>query len=125
MVERNRQLSDELRYRLLRELQVNPELSQRELAESLRISLGKTNYCLKALVQKGWIKARNFKNNNNKIAYTHYLTPHGFEEKAKLAVDFLRVKSREVEALRAEIAEIQQQGRAQSDDSPPPHSSKS
>lgn len=106
MVERRHQLSQEVRYQLLRELQAKPELSQRELAESLGISVGKINYCLKALVEKGLIKARNFKNSKNKLAYAYYLTPRGFEEKAALAVDFLRVKLREVDALRREIDDL-------------------
>jgi EPS-associated MarR family transcriptional regulator len=69
------------------------------------------NYCVKALVQKGWIKARNFKNSNNKLAYTYYLTPRGIEEKTQLAIEFLKVKLREVKALREEIHEIHRQAR--------------
>ena len=106
MAERRLQLSDDLRYRLLKELENNATLSQRELAGVLGISLGKVNYCVRALVQKGWVKARNFKNSNNKLAYAYYLTPHGMEEKAQLAFQFLQVKVREVEALRRELDEI-------------------
>ena len=111
MRERRPQLSDELRYQLLKELEANPNLSQRELAGTLGISVGKVNYCVKALVQKGWIKARNFKNSNNKLAYTYYLTPRGIDEKTQLAIEFLKVKLREVKALREEINEIQRQAR--------------
>ena len=111
MNERKPQLTEELRYRLLKQLETDPSLSQRELAEKLGISLGKLNYCVNALMQKGWVKARNFKNNNNKLAYMYYLTPRGMEEKAKLAVDFLKIKLREVKALREEIADIQRPSR--------------
>lgn len=111
MNERRPPLSEELRYRMLRQLETDSSLSQRELAEKLGISLGKLNYCVRALVDKGWVKARNFKNNNNKLAYMYYLTPRGIEEKAKLAVDFLRIRMREVEALRQEIADMQRQAR--------------
>jgi EPS-associated MarR family transcriptional regulator len=111
MAERKPQLSDELRYRLLKELENNPSLSQRELADTLGISVGKVNYCVRALVQKGWVKARNFKNSNNKLAYTYYLTPRGIDLKAQLAFEFLQIKLREVEMLREELAEIQRHAR--------------
>lgn len=111
MAERKPQLSDELRYRLLKQLQANPSLSQRELAGTLGISVGKVNYCVWALVQKGWVKARNFKNSNNKLAYAYYLTPRGIEEKTQLAFEFLEIKLREVEMLRQELDEIQRQAR--------------
>jgi EPS-associated MarR family transcriptional regulator len=99
-------LTEEVRYRLLKLLEPNPRLSQREVARELGISLGKVNYCLRALVDKGWIKAANFKNSNNKIAYMYLLTRRGFEEKARLTALFLQIKVREYEALRAEIEQI-------------------
>ncbi len=99
---------DEIQYKLMRLLQANPEMSQREVARELGISLGKVNYCLRALVQKGWIKACNFKNSQNKAAYMYLLTPGGLEQKALLTMRFLNAKLREYEALRAEIEQIRQ-----------------
>jgi len=99
-------LTDEIRYKLIRLLEANPEMSQRELARELGISLGKANYCLQALVSKGWIKVTNFRNSQNKAAYMYLLTPHGVEQKASLTMRFLQVKMREYESLRAEIKEI-------------------
>jgi EPS-associated MarR family transcriptional regulator len=99
-------LSEEMRYRLLKLLGPNPQLSQRELARELDMSLGKVNYCLRALMDKGWIKAANFKNSRNKIAYMYLLTPRGLEAKARLTTRFLQIKIREYEALKVEIEQI-------------------
>ena len=99
-------LTEEVRYKLLKLLEPNPQLSQREVARELDISLGKVNYCLKALVDKGWIKAANFKNSKNKTAYMYLLTPRGIEEKARVTARFLQCKIREYEALRVEIEQI-------------------
>jgi EPS-associated MarR family transcriptional regulator len=99
-------LSDEMRYKLFKLLEPNPALSQREVARELGISLGKVNYCLKALAAKGWIKAANFKNSRNKRAYMYLLTPRGIEEKARFTAEFLRWKVQEHEALSAEIDQI-------------------
>jgi EPS-associated MarR family transcriptional regulator len=99
-------LSEEVRYKLLKLLEPNPYLSQREVARELGISLGKVNYCLKALVDRGWIKAANFKNSNNKSAYVYLLTPRGLEEKARVTTRFLQRKLREYDELRAEIEQI-------------------
>lgn len=104
-------LSDEMRYKLMRLLEANPEMSQRDVARDLGVSLGKVNYCLRALVRKGWIKAANFKNNQNKAAYMYLLTPRGLEEKASLTVRFLQTKMLEYEALRAEIEQIRRDTR--------------
>lgn len=93
----------------MRLLEANPELSQRDVAQELGISLGKTNYCLRALVRKGWIKAINFKNSRNKAAYMYLLTPRGVDEKGRLTVKFLQIKMREFEALRAEIEQMQRE----------------
>ena len=100
------QLDKEIHLRLLRHLAENPQVSQRELAEHLGVSLGKANYCLGALVDKGLVKARNFKNNANKRAYLYLLTPNGFRAKAEISVRFLQRKMEEHEALRAEIEEL-------------------
>jgi EPS-associated MarR family transcriptional regulator len=96
-------LTDEMRYKLLRLLEANPSMSQRELARELGVSLGRVNYCLRALVSKGLIKARNFSKSSSKAAYRYLLTPSGLEQKAQLTVSFLKAKTREYEALRLEI----------------------
>jgi EPS-associated MarR family transcriptional regulator len=102
-------LTDELRFKLLRLLEPNPELSQREVARELGVSLGKVNYCLQALIRKGWIKAVNFKNSRNKAAYMYMLTPRGVEEKTRLTVRFLGVKLAEYEKLRVEIDQMRRE----------------
>jgi EPS-associated MarR family transcriptional regulator len=102
-------LTDEVRYRLLRLLEANPGMSQRDVARELGISLGKVNYCLKLLVEKGWIKASNFKNSRNKIAYMYLMTPRGIEEKTGVTLRFLQRKMREYEELRADIKRIRQE----------------
>lgn len=107
-------LPEEVRYKLLKVLGPNPQLSQRELARELGISLGRINYCLRALMDKGWIKAANFKNSRNKIAYMYLLTPRGLEEKARLTTRFLQIKMREYEALRIEIEQIRTEAARQS-----------
>ncbi len=99
-------LDEGTHYRLLKLLQDNPELTQRELAEAMGVSLGKTNYCLKALVEKGLIKAANFKNNPNKKQYAYLLTPKGIEEKARITLRFLKRKQQEYEALKEEIERL-------------------
>ena len=96
-------MSEETHYKVLSILEQNSTISQRELAQELGVSLGKTNYCLKALLQKGLIKANNFKNNKNKMAYFYILTPKGIEEKSDLTVKFLQRKRQEYEVLRQEI----------------------
>ena len=100
------QKSQEIHLKVLRHLEENPEVSQRELAEELGISLGKANYCLKALINKGLIKASNFKNNANKRAYLYVLTPKGIETKARVSVRFLRRKIEECDALKLEIEQL-------------------
>jgi EPS-associated MarR family transcriptional regulator len=99
-------LADDMRYKLMRLLEANPEMSQRAVARELGISLGKANYCLRALIQKGWVKATRFRHNQNKIGYMYLLTPRGIEEKASLTLEFLQIKMREYEQLRAEIKQI-------------------
>ena len=94
---------NELRLRVLRELEVNPELSQRQLAQELGVSLGGVNYALKALVERGFVKAGNFRKSGNKVAYLYVLTPKGVAEKGALATAFLGRKLEEYEVLRQEI----------------------
>jgi EPS-associated MarR family transcriptional regulator len=106
-------LNDDVRYRLLKLLETNPEASQRELARSLGISLGKINFCVQALMQKGLIKAANFRNSQNKPGYIYKLTPRGIEEKTRVTVRFLQRKTQEYEELRAEIARLSAEVSAQ------------
>ena len=94
---------DELRLRVLRALEANPELSQRQLAKELGVSLGGVNYALKALIERGFVKADNFRKSGNKSAYLYVLTPKGVAEKASLASAFLGQKLEEYEVLRQEI----------------------
>jgi EPS-associated MarR family transcriptional regulator len=96
-------LTDEYRYKIFKLVEANPEISQRELARELGISLGKVNYCLKALIEKGLLKAGNFRNSKNKMAYVYKLTPKGIEEKTNVTVRFFKQKMTEYEALKSEI----------------------
>ncbi len=90
-------------FKILRKLQQRPESSQRELAKELGFSLGKLNYCLKALQQKGLIKIQSFKNNPKKINYLYILTPQGIAEKTKLTINFMKRKMKEYDELKREI----------------------
>jgi len=101
------QLHEEDHLRVLRLLAAQPEVSQRELAKALGISLGKTNYCLRALLAKGFVKAQNFASSKNKLAYAYMVTPAGLAEKAGLTARFLRRKVAEYDALQREIAALQ------------------
>ena len=94
---------DELRLRVLRALEANPELSQRQLAAELGVSLGGVNYALKALIERGFVKADNFRKSGSKVAYLYVLTPKGIAEKSTLATAFLGRKLEEYEVLRQEI----------------------
>jgi EPS-associated MarR family transcriptional regulator len=104
-------LTDEYRYKILKELEANPEISQRELAKELGISLGKANFCIQALIEKGLIKAKNFKNSQNKKAYIYLLTPKGIEDKASVTVQFLKMKMAEYHELKSEIERLQQEAK--------------
>ena len=90
-------------FQILRKIQKNPKSSQRELASDLGISLGKLNYCLKALQEKGLIKINNFQNNTNKINYIYVLTPIGIKHRLKLTIIFMKKKMREYDELKSEI----------------------
>jgi len=96
-------LDENTHYSLLKTLEENPSLTQRDLAKRLGISLGKVNFCLKALVEKGSLKMGNFRRSDNKLAYVYLLTPSGIEQKAKMTVEFLHIKVREYEKLKVEI----------------------
>jgi EPS-associated MarR family transcriptional regulator len=95
--------------KVLREITLTPEMTQRELSSRLGISLGKVNFLVNALIQKGLIKAHNFKNSNNKKAYLYYLTPAGFEERAKITYRFLKRKIKEYEQLERDIRQLEQE----------------
>jgi EPS-associated MarR family transcriptional regulator len=105
---------EEVRYRLLQRLARDPAVSQRELAVELGVSVGKINYCLQALIEKGHVKFDNFRRNPDKRHYAYLLTPTGVEAKAWATVQFLRRKRAEYETIRAEIealqSELAQQG---------------
>jgi len=101
-----RLLTDEYRYRILKILENNPDASQRVIARELGVSLGRVNFCLKALVEKGLVKVNNFKNSASRRAYLYYLTPKGFDEKARVTVRFLKSKLTEHEAIKAQIEEL-------------------
>ncbi len=90
-------------FEVLRKIEKNPESTQRELAEKLGFSLGKLNYCLKALRSKGLVKISNFKRNPNKINYLYVLTPKGISEKTKLTIDFMKRKMKEYDELKSEL----------------------
>ena len=99
-------LSDENRYKLLKLLEQTPEMSQREIAAALGVSLGKVNFCLRALIEIGSVKVANFSRSPNKKAYVYLLTPKGIEEKAKVTLRFLAKKQNEYEELKREINEL-------------------
>jgi len=94
---------------LMRVIDMNPQMTQRELSANLGLSLGKINFLIKAMIEKGFIKADNFKNSKNKIAYLYYLTPKGIEEKTKITYSFLKCKLVEYEKLEEEIRRLKQE----------------
>ena len=97
----------DIHLKVLRQIEANPEITQRELAKELGVSLGKVNYCLKALIEKGWVKANNFRNSEQKAAYAYLLTPSGIEEKARITVRFLKQRMQDYEQIKREIAELE------------------
>ena len=99
----NKKTNNQDHFDVLRRIQKKPETSQRELAEELGFSLGKLNYCLKALQIKGLVKIKNFKKNPNKINYIYTLTPKGITEKTKLTFNFMKRKMKEYDELKAEL----------------------
>lgn len=99
----NHSLTSELQFRVMRLLEANPQMNQRELSKSLGVSLGGVNYCLNALAAKGSIKIQNFRNNKNKWVYAYLLTPQGLAEKTALTGSFLKRKMQEYQLLKEEI----------------------
>tara|TARA_Y100000768_G_C23952159_1_gene670793 strand:- start:221 stop:592 length:372 start_codon:yes stop_codon:yes gene_type:complete len=106
-VKENKQDYKYINLELLRYLQDRQNVSQRELAKELGISLGRINFLLNALIKKGAIKVRNFKNNQNKLAYAYYLTPTGIKEKAVLTIEFFRRKSAEYDTIKHELERLE------------------
>ncbi len=100
---------EDTQFRLLRLLETRTGLSQRDLARELGTSLGKVNYCLNALIEKGLFKARNFKNSRNKLGYAYLLTPRAIDRKAAITLAFLKRKMDEYEMLEAEIAQLKRE----------------
>ena len=103
---RSTRIPEEMRFKVLRALEQQPDLSQRQLADTLGVSLGKANYLLRALLDKGLLKAENFRSSQNKLAYAYLITPRGLAEKAALTRGYLERKSEEYEALRLEIERL-------------------
>ena len=106
--------NQELEYRALKILEQQPDLTQRQLAEELGISLGKTHYLVKSLIDVGWVKLDNFQKSNNKWGYAYLLTPMGIAEKAAITARFLIKKQREYNALKEEIAQLRAEVQSQS-----------
>jgi len=98
--------SEETKYRIIKLIEARPEITQRQVAQDLGISLGKANYCLRARIDKGQVKARNFRQSKDKKPYIYYLTPKGIEEKALLTARFLKIKMQEYEDLKREIEQL-------------------
>ena len=103
MTNRQSSLQEDTHFRIMRILEENPDLTQRELASKLGMSVGGLNYCLKALIDKGFVKMHNFQSSKNKFKYVYLLTPKGITEKVTLTHRFLKRKMEEYEALRVEI----------------------
>jgi EPS-associated MarR family transcriptional regulator len=107
MTSRRSQLQEDTYFRVLRMLQDNPDMTQREIAEKLGISTSGLNYCLKALIDKGWIKVQNFSQSKNKFGYIYVLTPQGISEKVALTSRLLKRKMQEYGELKDEIEALQ------------------
>lgn len=112
----NPSLHQDTHLQVLRLLEANPQMSQRDLAAALGVSLGKTNFCLKALLDKGLLKMQNFQNSKRKLAYAYLLTPAGLSEKTALTGRFLTRKMQEFELLKAEIESLQRDASAYAKD---------
>jgi EPS-associated MarR family transcriptional regulator len=96
----------ETHLKILKYIESNPHISQRQLAKELGVSVGKINYCVQALITKGWVKAGNFKRSTNKMSYLYLLTPAGIDEKTKLTASFLKRKIAEHEIITQEIEQL-------------------
>ena len=107
--------NQELEYRALKILEQQPDLTQRQLAEELGVSLGKTHYLVKSLIHVGWVKLDNFQRSDNKWGYAYLLTPMGIAEKAAITARFLARKQREYTQLQEDITQLQEEVRQQQD----------
>ena len=108
-------VNQDLEYRALKILEQQPDLTQRQLSEALGVSLGKTNYLVKSLIDVGWVKLDNFQRSNSKWGYAYLLTPKGIVEKAAITTRFLIRKQREYNELQEEIAQLQEEVKRQQD----------
>jgi len=106
-------MQPEIHFQLLKLIEQHPNWTQRQLAQALGVSLGKVNYCLKALKEKGWVKWGNFSQNPNKLSYVLLLTPQGIAQKLSLTAHFLRRKEAEYDQLQAEIRALREELRTQ------------
>jgi EPS-associated MarR family transcriptional regulator len=110
MTSRRSKLQEDIYFRVLRILQDTPDVTQREIAQLLGVSTSGLNYCLNALIDKGWVKVHNFSESKNKFGYVYLLTPSGIAEKASLTGRFLERKLLEYESIRAEIESLRSEG---------------
>ena len=99
-------MTTEAHLKILKHIESNPHISQRQLAQELGVSVGKTNYCVQALITKGWVKAGNFKRSPNRVSYPYLLTPAGIDEKVRLTASFLKHKIAEHEIITQEIEQL-------------------
>ena len=106
-------VNQDLEYRALKILEQQPDLTQRQLSEALGVSLGRTNYLVKSLIDVGWVKLDNFQRSNSKWGYAYLLTPKGMVEKASITARFLIRKQREYNELQQEIAQLQEEVKLQ------------
>ncbi|MFB1490745.1 MULTISPECIES: MarR family EPS-associated transcriptional regulator [unclassified Thiocapsa] len=99
-------MTEELQYRVLKHMEAHPDATQRDLAKALGVSLGSTNFCVRALIDQGWVKVQNFRRSDNKLAYAYLLTPQGIEAKIRLTLSFLERKEAEYKTIQADIAQL-------------------
>lgn len=104
---KERKNNSDLEYKILKNIEANPSLTQRELAKELDVSLGKINYVIRALLDIGWVKIDNFRKSDNKIGYLYFLTPEGIAQKTIITQQFLQRKIEEYDNLKKEIEELQ------------------
>ncbi|MDY0133164.1 MAG: MarR family EPS-associated transcriptional regulator [Desulforegulaceae bacterium] len=102
-------IDNQIRLKLLNLLKSNPEMSQREMMKEMKVSLGKINYCISNLTEKGMIKVERFKSSKRKSAYAYKLTPHGIEELGRLTLSFLKLKIKEHDEIKNEIKKLAEQ----------------
>ena len=111
--EPNPKVNEDLTFQALRQLQANPNLSQRQLANALGMSLGRTHYCVRALIERGLVKVEHFRTSKNKLGYAYLLTPEGIETKARITAYFLERKRAEYDALKQELEQLTAEAEAE------------